>query len=225
MKNILFILLFSTAYASPLPLTPFPIFLKIGYSSVLEFDNPPTKIILGDGSNFQVEKLDNSLVLRTLASSATSNLFVYLKSGEVRLFTLTASEEAIPTHYKEFKKAPIPKPTKSTPAFSYKKGARLISAKFDTKKDFLTVEVSLTADSKESITPNWEWVDLRQGREVFKAKSTWAEREVIQKDSTVKARFTFLRPNISRKLTGTILQIPVKGYASPIQISLKGGLK
>ncbi len=221
MRFILSLLLISAASASELPLTPFPVFLKIGFSSVLEFDSPPSKVILGDGASFQVERLDSSLVLRTLAINAVSNMFVYLKTGEVKLFTLTASEEAVPTHYKEFKKI-ILKSATPKPAFSYKKGAKLLSAKFDAKKDYLTVEISLTADSKEAITPNWEWVDLRQGKEVFKAKSSWAEREVVQKDSTVKARFTFLRPNVSRNLSGTLLQVPVKGYASPIQITLKG---
>ena len=223
MRYFLSLLLFSAANAFSTPLAPLPIFLKPGFSSVLNFESVPLKVVLGDGMNFQVEKLDHSLVIRTLSSNAVSNMFVYLKSGEVKLFTLTASDDAVPTHFKDFRKEPAPLVNPSIkPAFTYKKGARLISAKFDRKKDFLTVEVSLTADSKESLTPRWDWVELRQGGDSFKSKTMWAEREVVQKDSTVKARFNFLRPNISRNLSKSYLQIPIQGYSSPIRINLKG---
>ncbi len=223
MRYFLSLLLFSTAHASNTPLVPFPVFLKLGFSSVLEFDSAPTRIVLGDATSFQVEKLENSLVVRTLASAGVSNMFVYLKTGEVKLFTLTASEEVVPTHLSIFKKAlrVIPPPT-TKPSFTYKKGAKLISAKFDAKKDFFTVEILLTADSKESISPRWDWVELRHKAEVIKAKTMWAERQVVQKDSSVKARFTFLRPNISKNLAESYLQIPVQGYASPIRINMKG---
>lgn len=225
MRYILSLLLFSTAYASNTPLVPFPVFLKLGFSSVLEFESAPTRIVLGDATSFQVERLENSLVVRTLTSSGVSNMFVYLNTGEVKLFTLTASEEAVPTHLSVFKKVPVvtPKTTAPSPAFTYKKGAKLVSATFDTKKDFLTVEILLTADSKESISPRWDWIALLHKTESFKAKTMWAEREVVQKDSSVRARFTFLRPNISKDLAQSYLQIPVQGYASPIRINLKGG--
>ena len=225
MRYFLSLLLFSTAYASNTPLVPFPVFLKLGFSSVLEFESAPTRIVLGDATGFQVEKLENSLVVRTLATAGVSNMFVYLKSGEVKLFTLTASEEAVPTHLSVFKKTPVvtPKASSPSPAFTYKKGVKLVSAKFDAKKDFFTIEVLLSADSKESITPRWDWVELRHKTEVFKAKTMWAERKVIQKDTSVKARFTFLRPNISTNLAESYLQIPVQGYASPIRLNLKGG--
>jgi hypothetical protein len=223
MRYFLSLLLFSTAYASNTPLIPFPVFLKLGFSSVLEFDSPPTRIVLGDATSFQVEKLESSLVVRTLTSAGVSNMFVYLKTGEVKLFTLTASEEVVPTHLSIFKKAlrVIPPPS-TKPTFTYKKGVKLVSAKFDTKKDFLTVEILLTADSKESISPRWDWVELRHKAEVIKAKTMWAERQVVQKDSSVRARFTFLRPNISKNLAESYLQIPVQGYASPIRINMKG---
>lgn len=222
MKYFLSLMLFSAASAAETPLAAFPVFLKLGFSSVLEFETAPTRLILGDATSFQVEKLDRSLIVRALVTSGMSNMFVYLTSGEVRLFTLTASEEAVPTNYKAFNKVVLTKP-KPKPAFTYKKGVKLVSAKFDKKKDFLTVEITLTADSKEAFTPKWDWVDLRFGKEVFKPKSLWAERKIVQKDTTVKARFTFLRPNVSKSLSDTFLQIPVDEYASPIRLALKGG--
>lgn len=162
MRYVLSLLLFSTAYASNTLLVPFPVFLKLGFSSILEFDSPPTRIVLGDATSFQVERLESSLVVRTLITAGVSNMFVYLKTGEVKLFTLTASDETVPTHLSVFKKTPVavPNATTSSPAFSYKKGAKLVSAIFDTKKDFLTVEIVLSADSKESISPRWDWVEL-----------------------------------------------------------------
>lgn len=59
MKTLLFALLIpSLATATTLNPAPFPIFLKSGFSSVVEFDDAPTRVVLGDGQSFQVEKLD-----------------------------------------------------------------------------------------------------------------------------------------------------------------------
>jgi len=226
MKYFLSFLLISSAQAAEIPVIPFPVFLKIGFSSVLEFETPPAKVVVGDATNFQVEKLDKSLIVRTLTPYGVSNMFVYLASGEVKLFTLTASDDAVPTHFRAFKNEQV-KPLKpaALPTIIYKKGTRIISARFDAKKDFLTIEVLLTADSKTSFTPRWDWVDLRYKNDVFKPHSLWAERKTVQKDSTVKARFVFLRPNISKNFSGSYLQIPIENLASPMRLQLIGGTK
>lgn len=227
MKYLLSLLLFSTAHASEPTLNTFPVFLKLGFSSVLEFATPPEQVVIGDSSSFQVEKLDSSLIVRSLTTEAITNMFVYLKGGEVKMFTLTASEEAVPTQLSSFKpKAKTiieKKKITSRRSYAYKTGAKLLRASFDKKKDFLTVEISITADSKMSFTPRWELVELRHKSLAYKAKTMWAERKAIQKDSTVKARFVFLRPNISKNFAESYLQIPVQGFASPIRINLKGG--
>lgn len=227
---ILSLLLISTTYATEVTNSPFPVFLKLGFSSVLEFDSTPAQVVLGDSASFQVEKLESSLVVRSLTTDAITNMFVYLTNGQVKSFTLTASEDAVPTLISSFKTivakarpSTTKKPTPKGQAYYYKKGARLIRAQFDKKKDFLTVEVSISADSKTSITPRWEIVELRHKDLVFKAKTMWAERKVVQKDSTVKARFVFMRPNISSNFSESYIQIPVVGYASPIRLNLKGG--
>src|SRR5476651_1017859 len=84
------------------PIMPFPVFLKAGFSSVLEFEEVPVRVVLGDGQSFQVEKVERSLVVRTLSPYAASNMFVYFKDTAPRLFVLTASEDANPTYYKKF---------------------------------------------------------------------------------------------------------------------------
>lgn len=216
---------FTTAFAAQnVPPTPFPVFLKFGFSSVLEFEDLPVRVVLGDSQSFQVEKLDRSVVVKTLAPYAASNMFVYFKVDPPRLFVLTASEDAEPTYYKKFESLKIP--TSAKPSGSGNlvviKGARVVSAHFDDKKDYLTVEIEVSSDSSQVIKPRWAWVRLHTAKTAIAPMKLWAERESIQKDSKVKARFIFAKPNVPRNMAGASLVVPILGQASPITISLQG---
>src|SRR4051794_22875125 len=111
MKTIFVVVLSTLPLFSVASSAPFPVFLKSGFSTVLEFEEIPTRVVLGDAQSFQVEKLDKSIVIRTLAPYAVGNMFVYFRSKETQLFILSASEDAEPTYYKKFE-APtaLPKP-------------------------------------------------------------------------------------------------------------------
>src|SRR5436853_130331 len=98
------ILLFftQTVLAMNLNPTPFPVFLKEGFSSILEFEESPTQVVLGDQNLFQVEKLERSIVIKPLVTYATTNMFVYFKTKETRLFILSSSDDNEPTYFKKF---------------------------------------------------------------------------------------------------------------------------
>jgi hypothetical protein len=205
---------------------PFPVFLKIGFSSILEFEEAPTRVVLGDSQAFQVERLDRSLVLRTLVAYATSNMFVYFKTATPRLFVLTASEDAEPTYFKnlETPKKPLPPraPIRAGNAISKPGVSQIVSAKFDAKKDYLTVEVKLAADSTRLLRPNWNLVRLRHLTAIQAPVKLWAERKDVQKDSTVRARFIFAKANIPRDLSGSLLIVPIEGQLTPLTLKLRG---
>lgn len=223
--------LFSTVpvAATPpvMPPAPLPIFLRIGFSSVLEFEDAPARVVLGDSQAFQVEKLDKSLVLRTLVAYATTNLFVYFNGGQPRLFVLTASEEAEPTYFKkiEIQKLPMPAktPTRAPAIQTVPKKSEVLSASFDTKKDYLTVEVQIAADSTAVFHPDWALVRLRHETTTQAPFKLWSERKEVQKDSAVRARFIFAKPNIPKDLAGTVLVIPLDGRLTPLNLPLKRG--
>jgi hypothetical protein len=204
---------------------PFPVFLKVGFSSVLEFDEAPSRVVLGDTQAFQVERLDRSLVLRTLVPYATSNMFVYFKDAAPKLFILTAAEDAEPTY---FRKIENPKPITPTPSSNAKQAAlprtsRVLSARFDAKKDYLTVEVVIAADSQSPLRPAWELVRLRYLSSVQAPAKLWSERKEVQKDSTVRARFIFAKANVPRNLVNASLVVPLDGRATPLSLALTGG--
>lgn len=224
---IKFILLLIPQFAMALTLNPapFPIFLRAGFSTVLEFEDTPTKVVLGDSQSFQVEKLDHSLVVKTRASYATSNMFVYFKTKEPKLFILTASEENEPTYYKKFELLVPPKPIiQNTQALSLKREMKLISAQFTPKKDFLTVEIEVSADSKSKIIPQWDKVRLSHNKNTIAPYKLWAERKEIQKDSRTKARFIFNKPNLGQKLNDVKLIVPVAG-SKALTVNLSGRLR
>lgn len=228
MKYLFLLFLPTLVLGSEIPPTPFPVFLKAGFSSVLEFEEVPVRVVIGDLQSFQVEKLERSLVVKTLVSYATSNMFVYFKNGVPRLFVLNASEDAQTTYYKKFESPIIPKrePLTGTNGLvlgRFVRGTRIIQSHFDDKKDYLTVETEFTSDSSGIIKPNWNLVRLMSNGRAIVPFKLWAERKDVQKDSKVKARFIFAKPNIPRNLEGVSLVVPLIGDSKTISRALKGG--
>jgi hypothetical protein len=225
MKYIILILFPLCTNAAELPPTPFPIFLKSGFSSVLDFDDTPSQVVLGDAESFQVEKLKQSIVLKPLQPYATTNMFVYFRNKKTRLFILTASEDAEPTYYKSFKTPPPPKVTvkKVVPKMSWTNGhsTKLVGAWFDKKKDYLTVDLVVSANSQAPINPKWDWVRLSYKSAAITPMKLWAERQTVQKDSSVKARFIFAKANIPRNLKGVTLIVPIHGSLKPVGVPLR----
>ncbi len=233
------LLLNCTAYANQLNASqiPQPLFLKLGFSSVVEFSENPTRVIVGDSQSFQVEKADKSLVIRTLVSYATTNLFVYFKTAQPKLFTLTASEDANPSLYNKFDLTP-PKPildeklsdvksvittsTKNTKNI-FKSGVKLKSTIFDKSKDYLTIDFLISADGKSLIQPKWDLIRLASGKNKIAPFKVWSERKDIQKDSAIKARLIFLRPDIEKSLKNCYIIIPLKGRSDVFHLNLKKG--
>lgn len=223
MIKLLMLLIPQIVFAAT-PLT-FPVFLREGFSTVLEFEEQPTKVVLGDSQSFQVEKLDKSIVIKTLVPYATSNMFVYFKEKNTRLFVLTASEDAEPTYYKKFESLiPAKKPFINA-AKTLKRGMSLKSAKFSPKKDFLTVEVLVSADSAQRLQPKWEKVRLTYGKSAISPNKLWSERKEVQKDSSVVARFIFNKPNLSANLKDTKIVLPIDGSTTPLIVLIAGRIR
>lgn len=212
----------AVALAAPTPV-PFPLFLRQGFSSVLEFEESPRRVVVGDLQSFQVEKMEKSLVVRAQTAYATSNMFVYFDKGEPRLFVMTASEDAEPTIYRKFEEQKV-EPKAATPISETKpvRGTRILGAKFDGKKDYLTVDLLLVANGTGVIRPNWELARLKSGELAIKPIKTWAERKEVQKDSEARARFIFVKPNAPKNLQEVRLVLPLQGQTTPISLSLGG---
>lgn len=223
MKFLLFIyfILYTTSLLANTS-APFPLFLKTGFSSVIEFNAIPSQVVLGDTKSFQVERLNKSLAIRSNTSEATSNLFVYFNNQEPYIFTLTSSDEAEPTFYKKFDFPDVQKKSNPQVTIPIKKVAttRVLSAVFDRKKDALNIEIILAAPSKSKVSPEWEKTRLKVGKQEIKPNELWSEREVVQKDSSVKARFQFLKPDIPRNLGQSILNLYTKESKKPIQLKV-----
>jgi hypothetical protein len=215
--------LLPTEAALSAPVTT-PLFLKLGFSSVLEFEARPTRVVIGDGGSFQVDRLEKSLVIRPSVEEATTNLVVYFESTPPRMFVLKASMEDEPALYRKFlaeKAAPAVKP----PAVELGSvnGSRIISSRFDRKKDYLIIEAQIAAPKGGKATPDWRAVRLKARNKKFAPSKLWAERAEVQADTVVKARFIFNRPDVERSLRGVTLALPYKGGGKPLVFNLGGG--
>lgn len=226
MKGLLFVFLFLSIPAeASQPPTSFPLFLRQGFSCVLEFDSVPKRVVIGDLHSFQVEKMEKSLVVRPLVSYATSNMFVYFETGDPRLFVLAASEDAEPTLFQKFESIKVPEKKvegSKVVARPVRERIQLISAKFNAQKDYLTVDARITAGSASAIKPSWHLVRLKGGEVTVAPLKTWAERKEIQRDATLKARFIFAKPNVRKDLKDVKLTLPIQGRTTPFFLNLGG---
>ncbi len=222
----LFLLLISQAFANPtIGPTAFPVFLKEGFSSILEFEEVPTQVVLGDQNLFLVEKLNRSIVIKPLSPYATTNMFVYFKSKETKLFLLTASEESEPTYYKKFDTEiqKVSEVAKVTAQIKYSRGLHLKASDYDSKKDYLTIDLVIAADSTGKISPSWDLIRIKHKDRIINPVKVWSERREAQRDSFVKARLIFAKPNIPADFKDVSIIVPIKGISKPYTAELKGG--
>lgn len=220
------IFLSQTALAMNVNPTPFPVFLKEGFSSILEFEEAPTQVVLGDQNLFQVEKLERAIVIKPLVPYAMTNMFVYFKKKETRLFVLTASENNEPTYFKKFTSLVPPKPTPGgshQAARVYGRKAVVHKSVFDKKRDFLTVDFEISADASAKIAPDWDRIRLKHKDRFVSPSKLWSERREIQRDSSIKARLIFTKPNIPFDMRDVSIVVPVKGSTKPFLVNLKPG--
>ncbi len=217
-----FILLFmSQVFAASISPTPFPVFLKEGYSSILEFEEAPTQVVLGDQNIFQVERLEKSIVIKPLVTYATTNMFVYFKTKDTKLFILSASEDNEPTFYKKFETLVVPKPINSLKSVKHTRGVLQKSAIFDKKKDYFTVDFLVSADSTAKVVPDWDEVRLKYKDRYLTPSKLWSERKEAQRDSSIKARLVFTKPNIPLDLKQVSVVVPIKGESKPMILNLR----
>jgi hypothetical protein len=217
------------AFANTVNENSFPIFLKMGFSSIIDFSEMPIRIVLGDSQSFQIEKMDKSLVLRTLVSYSTTNMFVYFKDAPPQIFTLTADEDANPTIYRKFEVIHTAKTVeqksvlKNSKISKLKRGSFLTEAFWNKEKDYLTIDGFINADSDSILLPKWDLVRLAEGEKRISPFKVWSARKDIQKDSSVKFRFIFLRPNVDKDLKKNIVIIPLQGKSESLHLELKKG--
>lgn len=218
---MLILLFISQVFAANISPTPFPVFLKEGFSSILEFEEAPTQVVLGDQNLFQIEKLEKSIVIKPLVTDASTNMFVYFRTKSTRLFILNASDDNEPTFYKKFETFVAPKPKNSLKAVPLARGVSQKSATFDKKKDYFTVDFLVSADAKSKVAPEWDEIRLKYKDRYMAPSKLWSERKEAQMDSAIKARLVFTKPNIPSDLKQVSVIVPIKGESKPMILNLR----
>lgn len=216
------LLLTQVAFAMSMGPTPFPVFLKEGFSSILEFEEAPTKVVLGDQNLFQVERLDHSIVIKPVTAYATTNMFVYFKNKETRLFILSAAEDNQPTYFKKFTSILLPKNTEQVVGHSVQrsKGVSVRNASSDSKKDYLTVDFSVRADSSAKLIPDWNNVRLKYKDRYITPSKIWSARREVQRNAIVSARAIFTKPNVPSESKELSIVVPLTGSTITLTAAL-----
>lgn len=216
----LFVFVFtSVAVADP---APYPIFLKPGFSSVLEFDKAPSKVVLGDAEAFQIERLESSIVIRPKTDDAVTNLFVYFEKVPPKMFLLRSSSEADPALYRKFQAAAPPRGAESPGSSKAPRRASAIrSVSVDPKKEFVLIEAEFIGTGRSALRPSWNSAKLKIGRNSIAPTKTWVERREIPPGAAVRARFTFEHDRVPEGANGSMLVIPMGGGSEQLILPLK----
>lgn len=212
---------------------PVPLFLKAGYSSVLEFEEAPARVVIGDAGSFQVERMEKSILVRPVVEEASTNLVVYFKVSGPRMFILKATPDEEPAMYRKYvsvKEAPAAsisskKKLSTGPVHSEirpaKKMTRVTRATLDQKGDYLIVEASFAAPAITRMSPQWKQSKISYKGKDQKPSKIWAEREVVQPGATIRAKFVFNSPEVPKSLAGVTLSVPVQGKYQAIELKLR----
>ena len=230
MKYLLFIIVISTPALAARPIVAYPLFLKKGYSGVVNFTESPARVVLGDSKLFQIERLKSSLIIRPLFEEATSNLFVFFKTADPKLFLLSAKKDADPNFYLDFDY-----PVRATPVGQYETkpklfthssagvGFRVIEKNFSDKRDYLLLKVGIRNNDYSLLNPIWDASRLKYKGKFFAPSKVWAERKSIFKSSEVRATFEFTRPGVLESMEGVELVIPLSD-SFPLNFPLKSSI-
>lgn len=205
-----------------------PIFLKPGFSSVIEFETTPTQVVIGDNSSFQVEKLRKSIVVRPLVDETTTNMLVYFSRSKPMLFILNSSQDSNPTLYRKIasptKQVKRKVQTKKTKKKRYRRRTFIRKIDFDSKGDRLSITLGMSADWRMPIKPIWKSIKIRTRSKMLVPSKIWSQRKVVQPDSEVFSQFIFIRPGISKSLKDCHIIIPLVGYKKPLILALSKGV-
>lgn len=190
-----------------------PVFLKAGFSTVIEFEEAPTEIVIGNSSAFQIERLKLSIVIRPRVHTASTNAFVYFKKLQPRLLVLTASDDVTPTYYRKISSFSPAATASGHRTLSSKQkltaGLRVGRIEFRAPYDFLTVDVTVSANSSRELSPRWELVRLNFRDRALAPAKVWSARRDVMPDSSIRARFIFAKPSVPADLQNVSLLMPI----------------
>jgi len=177
---------------------------------VLCLKETPQSAFLSESKYFGARIIGpKKVLLRAQKEGAKSELLVLYKSGTLSSFEIVTSS-ILPSKGEYGCDPVIVTPKVNSKATRVRKSAfktrdSSISVSLNrifwtnSKRDYLNVEISVQNISKQSITPKWGEVVLKNGSRNIKLSKLWSERSAILPTSSIKARLEFKKPELSSK--------------------------
>jgi hypothetical protein len=178
------------------------VYLSLGRSTVLSFDDKPTKVVLGNSNYFNVEFIGNDLTIQPL-SNVETNLFVYTQKQSKYGFILKPGTSSLYSDivYVRWKKSPslVSKTENKIVSRSLKKPPKVVlSIK---RLEFQLIKISILENektylfdfeirnsSKGNIALNSSDVYLQQNRKRFLEQKLVLEKDQINSGEKLRAR-------------------------------------
>ena len=205
--------------------------VRPGLSSVVCFTKSPDSIAIGDGRFFQAQKIGSNLLLRSTAQDKETNLLIFSGGGLSTSYKLQSNLILPHSESVDCDKKPEPfKPVKPAVALrvlsTVKKAglkAELIRKAWESpKRDYFTIRVRISNQSKTSWIPDWSKIQLRQGSKANSHSGLSSERREIPVGGVVTFDVQFTRLEISKNRG--YLVIPSNGETLELLVE-KGGAK
>ena len=192
-------------------------------STIVEFNQEPEALVIGNKKAFHVEKLQKRLVINsTLKAPQNSNLFVLFK-GEKMAFLYLISNPGL--SHNDFVKIDYPKVTLAKKPIKIKKKRikkkrkrstwgkihiKAYRAVFSHKKDYLEIRLKISNGLKHRITPALSFTTIKSGKKYITPDKVFSERKTIASGSYTYVKLIFLRPDLPGKEKRFQINIPIK---------------
>lgn len=215
------------------------IYLKPGRSSVIQFNEAPVGIILGNPKAFQAERYGSNLVLRSNVASASTNLFVLFKKSDLKSFDLHCDPElkqtsVLKVDYPELVQTsntdtfkPIQQTMPKDDILKLPRNQlflRVMSASWTKHKDYLNITVRITNTHDHRKTLGWKYASLKKGDKFIVPAAVRARRAEVAPNEQIYTKLEYKRPDVPADLKDIKLVLPVKD-SDRIEISMEGIIK
>jgi len=179
------------------------IYLKMGKSTVLRFNEKPRKVVIGNQNYFNVEFIDNDVTIQPLGKT-TTNVFVY---GEYQTYGLLLSViehdyyddlVVIKRSFENVTKgSPIKKTSKSKQKINFKGkvgGSLSVTSENLFYHDLLktyVLDLKIKNISQVGINSKEVKINLSRAKHLLEGQKIVFEKDMIEKDEEVRARILF----------------------------------
>ncbi|MEQ1875506.1 MAG: TrbG/VirB9 family P-type conjugative transfer protein [Bdellovibrionia bacterium] len=129
---------------------------SVGYSTVLQFNERPINVVIGNQSAFRVEFIKNNVTIKPISSGVKTNLFIFTENDRFNLTVVSGSSQGVDYVVRVKRTFEDPNKAAQLNRFSHSNGVKLTLLRKIQGRDgtFLDFEISNQTNVKLKLLPD-----------------------------------------------------------------------